>query len=174
MNTSLRDAAESTAHTIAETITETIPALASDAREKIESITPHRSSTRRTPRAVFAAIAVALITLGIVISRLIRTRRAGEVTTDETADDRAVNGNVSSTADRGTRSEDDNGFSEPDTKGVAMSGSADKTKGRIKQAVGDLTDNDEMRREGKVDEAAGKVKDAAKDAVDAVKDKLHR
>lgn len=55
-----------------------------------------------------------------------------------------------------------------------MSGSADKTKGRIKQAAGDLTDNDEMRREGKIDEAAGKVKDAAKDAVDAVKDKLHR
>ena len=49
-----------------------------------------------------------------------------------------------------------------------MSGEADKTKGRIKQAVGDLTDDDELKREGKVDEGAGK----AKDAVDKVKDKL--
>jgi uncharacterized protein YjbJ (UPF0337 family) len=55
-----------------------------------------------------------------------------------------------------------------------MSGSADKTKGRIEQAAGDLTDNDELRREGKIDEAAGKAKDAAKDAVDAITDKLHR
>ena len=49
-----------------------------------------------------------------------------------------------------------------------MSGEADQAKGRIKQAAGDLTDNDDLRREGKVDEAAGKVKDA----VDKVKDKL--
>ncbi len=49
-----------------------------------------------------------------------------------------------------------------------MSGGADEAKGRIKQAVGDLTDDDDLRREGKVDEAAGKVKDA----VDKVKDKL--
>jgi uncharacterized protein YjbJ (UPF0337 family) len=49
-----------------------------------------------------------------------------------------------------------------------MSGEADKTKGRIKQAVGDLTDDDELKREGKVDEGAGKVKEA----VDKVKDKL--
>ena len=49
-----------------------------------------------------------------------------------------------------------------------MSGEGDKTKGRIKQAVGDLTDDDELKREGKVDEGAGKVKDA----VDKVKEKL--
>jgi uncharacterized protein YjbJ (UPF0337 family) len=49
-----------------------------------------------------------------------------------------------------------------------VSGEGDKTKGRIKQAVGDLTDDDELKREGKVDEGAGKVKEA----VDKVKDKL--
>ena len=48
-----------------------------------------------------------------------------------------------------------------------MSGTADKASGRIKQAAGDLTDNDDLKREGKKDETAGK----AKDAVDAVKDK---
>jgi uncharacterized protein YjbJ (UPF0337 family) len=58
-----------------------------------------------------------------------------------------------------------------------MSGEADKASGRIKQAAGDLTDNDELKNEGKKDEAAGKVKDAAddvkdkfNDAVDKVKD----
>lgn len=38
-------------------------------------------------------------------------------------------------------------------------GAADKTKGRLKEAAGALTDNDKLKREGKVDKAAGKVKD---------------
>jgi uncharacterized protein YjbJ (UPF0337 family) len=57
----------------------------------------------------------------------------------------------------------------------------DDAKGRVKEAAGDLTDNDRLKREGKVDQAGGKVKefvDDAKekveDAVDAVKDKLHQ
>ena len=49
-----------------------------------------------------------------------------------------------------------------------MAGETDEAKGRIKQAVGDLTDDNDLKREGKVDETAGKVKDA----VDTVKDKL--
>lgn len=62
-----------------------------------------------------------------------------------------------------------------------MSGTFDKAKGKVKQAAGDLTDDDQLRREGQADEAGGKVKDAidslkdkAEDAVDAVKDKLGR
>ena len=53
-------------------------------------------------------------------------------------------------------------------KGPLMSGEADQAKGRIKQAAGDLTDDKDLKREGKVDEAAGKVKEG----VDKVKDKL--
>jgi uncharacterized protein YjbJ (UPF0337 family) len=49
-----------------------------------------------------------------------------------------------------------------------MSGATDKSKGRVKQAVGDLTGDKELHREGKVDELAGK----AKDLVDKVKDKI--
>lgn len=62
-----------------------------------------------------------------------------------------------------------------------MSGQTDQAKGKVKQAVGDLTENDELKSEGKLDEAAGKVKEAVgsvkdrvEDAVDAVKEKLHR
>jgi uncharacterized protein YjbJ (UPF0337 family) len=50
-----------------------------------------------------------------------------------------------------------------------MSGAADKASGRIKQAAGDLTGNDDLKNEGRKDEAAGKVKDAA----DTVKDKFN-
>jgi uncharacterized protein YjbJ (UPF0337 family) len=49
-----------------------------------------------------------------------------------------------------------------------MSGKADRLKGKLKQAAGDLTDNEGLRRKGKIDEAGGNVKDA----VDKVKDKL--
>jgi len=49
-----------------------------------------------------------------------------------------------------------------------MSGETDKITGRVKQAAGDLTDNDDLKREGKADEAAGKVKEA----IDDTKDKL--
>lgn len=49
-----------------------------------------------------------------------------------------------------------------------MSEETDKAKGRAKEAVGDLTDDDEMKREGKADQASGKVKGA----VDDVKDKF--
>ena len=56
-----------------------------------------------------------------------------------------------------------------------MSGDADKAKGHVKQAVGELTDDDELEREGKIDELAGRAKNAAdkaKDAIDDAKDKL--
>jgi uncharacterized protein YjbJ (UPF0337 family) len=60
-----------------------------------------------------------------------------------------------------------------------MGENLDKAKGRVKQAAGDLTDDDDLRREGKSDELGGKVKDLvddlkdkANDAVDKVKDKI--
>jgi uncharacterized protein YjbJ (UPF0337 family) len=56
-----------------------------------------------------------------------------------------------------------------------MSGDTDKAKGHLKQAVGELTDDDELGREGKIDEMAGRAKnvaDKAKDAIDDAKDKL--
>ena len=61
------------------------------------------------------------------------------------------------------------------------SSTSDDLKGRVKEAVGDLTDNADLKREGKVDRASGKIKETLNDAkdkledvVDEVKDKLHR
>lgn len=49
-------------------------------------------------------------------------------------------------------------------------GNADEAKGRLKEAGGDLTDDDEMKNEGKVDRATGTVKDKADDLADKAKD----
>ena len=51
-----------------------------------------------------------------------------------------------------------------------MTGKQDEIKGRIKEAAGAITDNDELRREGKIDQAAGKVKQAAQKVVEKVQD----
>lgn len=60
-----------------------------------------------------------------------------------------------------------------------MSGEFDQAKGRAKQAVGDLTDDEEMQREGETDEAAGKLKESIDrgkekldEAVDNVRDRI--
>ena len=53
-------------------------------------------------------------------------------------------------------------------------GDLDTAKGRVKQAAGDLTGDDDLKREGKVDEAAGTLKEKIGDAADKVKDALHR
>lgn len=48
----------------------------------------------------------------------------------------------------------------------------DEAKGRLKEAAGDLTDNDDLKREGKVDRAEGAVKEKVDDAADKVKEKI--
>jgi uncharacterized protein YjbJ (UPF0337 family) len=62
-----------------------------------------------------------------------------------------------------------------------MSPNTDDLKGRAKEAVGDMTDDERLKREGKADRASGKAKekldhleDRAEDAIDSVKEKLHR
>ena len=51
-----------------------------------------------------------------------------------------------------------------------MSGKTDEVKGRIKEAAGALIGNDELRDEGKTDQAVGKVKQVAEKAIDKVKE----
>jgi uncharacterized protein YjbJ (UPF0337 family) len=50
------------------------------------------------------------------------------------------------------------------------SGKSDELKGRVKEAAGALTGDDELKREGQVDQAAGKIKQAVEKVVDKVKD----
>ena len=57
----------------------------------------------------------------------------------------------------------------------------EQAKGRAKQAVGDLTDDDDLKAEGARDKAAGsakqkveEAKDKVEDAIDRVKEKFDR
>jgi uncharacterized protein YjbJ (UPF0337 family) len=46
----------------------------------------------------------------------------------------------------------------------------DEAKGRTKQAAGDLTDDEKLKREGKIDRAMSTVKEKVDDVADKVKD----
>lgn len=58
---------------------------------------------------------------------------------------------------------------------------SEQAKGRVKQAVGDLTGDEKLKKEGETDEAAGKAKavihdveEKAEELVDKVKDAVHK
>jgi uncharacterized protein YjbJ (UPF0337 family) len=53
-------------------------------------------------------------------------------------------------------------------------GSKDDAKGRLKEAGGALTGDDDLKNEGKVDQGVGTVKDKVGDAGDKVKDVLNK
>lgn len=48
----------------------------------------------------------------------------------------------------------------------------DQAKGRVKEAAGDLTDDKDLKNEGKADRVGGEIKEKLGDAVDKVKDKV--
>jgi uncharacterized protein YjbJ (UPF0337 family) len=50
----------------------------------------------------------------------------------------------------------------------------DDAKGRIKEAAGALTNDDDLKREGKQDQLAGKAKRAVGDAADKVADGIDK
>ncbi len=50
-----------------------------------------------------------------------------------------------------------------------MVDNADDLKGRVKEAAGDLTDDEDLQREGKVDQGKGKVKDVIDNVADKFK-----
>jgi uncharacterized protein YjbJ (UPF0337 family) len=49
----------------------------------------------------------------------------------------------------------------------------DKTKGKIKQAMGSLTGDEKLKQEGENDELKGQLKGAVKDVKHAAKDAKH-
>jgi uncharacterized protein YjbJ (UPF0337 family) len=51
-----------------------------------------------------------------------------------------------------------------------MGENVDEAKGRVKEVAGDLTDDKDLKREGKIDQATSDVKEKVGDAADKVKD----
>jgi uncharacterized protein YjbJ (UPF0337 family) len=64
------------------------------------------------------------------------------------------------------------GQGEPQSIERGSTMSTDEAKGRLKEAAGDLTDDDDLKREGKVDEVVGHAKDKTDEVGDKVKDAL--
>ena len=54
-----------------------------------------------------------------------------------------------------------------------MGEKTDEMKGRAKEAVGDMTDDPDLKREGKLDRAGASVKGKTRETVDSVKEKLN-
>ncbi len=50
-----------------------------------------------------------------------------------------------------------------------MGAKLDETKGRIKSAAGELTGNEQLKTEGKIDKASGKIKGVLEKAGDRLK-----
>jgi len=50
-----------------------------------------------------------------------------------------------------------------------MGSTTDKIKGRLKEAVGVITDNDRLKSEGQTDQVVGEVKEVAEKVKDKVK-----
>jgi uncharacterized protein YjbJ (UPF0337 family) len=50
-----------------------------------------------------------------------------------------------------------------------MSGTTDKIKGRVKEAVGALANDQDLKNKGKADQASGAIKDGIEKVIDKAK-----
>ena len=55
-----------------------------------------------------------------------------------------------------------------------VKGRAEDVKGKIKEAAGDLTDNERLRQQGQADQVRGKVQGTYGDAKEKVKDAIDK
>ncbi len=126
--------------------------------------TQHHKSPSTTARSltVLGALAAGAL-IAVMVRRLMFDRRLGGVST---VDDGNPSPSSATTAER---------------NGTMASVQPDEIKGRIKEAAGALTDNEDLKREGKTDKAAAsvkegldKVRDKIEDGVDAIKDRINK
>jgi uncharacterized protein YjbJ (UPF0337 family) len=55
---------------------------------------------------------------------------------------------------------------------AGMDDKMDEAKGRVKEAAGDIMDDDDMKREGKADRMGATVKEKTNEVVDKAKDMI--
>jgi uncharacterized protein YjbJ (UPF0337 family) len=55
-----------------------------------------------------------------------------------------------------------------------MDANMDEAKGRMKEAAGDIMDDDQMKKEGKADQMGATIKEKAGDVVDKAKDMINK
>lgn len=57
---------------------------------------------------------------------------------------------------------------------MADDGTADRAKGSVKKAAGELTGDEGLKNEGRVDKGEGKVKEKVDEAAEKLRGLLHR
>lgn len=57
--------------------------------------------------------------------------------------------------------------------GDKISNAAEQAKGKIKETIGDLTDNEQLEAEGRLDQGKGKFKEGVEDVKDGVAEKFN-
>jgi uncharacterized protein YjbJ (UPF0337 family) len=55
-----------------------------------------------------------------------------------------------------------------------MDDKMDEAKGRMKEAAGDMMDNDKLKRKGKVDRMGATIKEKANEVVDKAKEMINK
>lgn len=161
VSTATASGVEAASHLIQE-VSHAVTAAANGRARRLMRATGHgksRSGLGRTLAVIGALGAVALIAM-LVRQRMFDSRKSGVTNVSD--------GNPSSS------------HSSPERNGT-MAVQPDEIKGRIKEAAGALTDDKDLKNEGKTDKAAAsvkdgldKVKDKIEDGVDAIKDRVNK
>lgn len=160
MGSATASGVEAASHLLQE-VSHAVSAAASGPARRLMRATGHgkKSTTPRNLMLLGALAAAALIAV-MAKRRMFDRRNAGVLTADD--------GNPPSS-------------SAPTPERNGTMAQPDEVKGRIKEAAGALTDNDDLKREGKTDKAVGnvkegldKAKDKIEDGIDAVKDRVNK
>lgn len=165
MGTATASGVEAASHLLQE-VSHAVSAAAANtsgrARRMIRSSRRSKRSTTIRNLLLLGALGAA-IAAGVLVQRKMFARRNGGVL-------KADDGNPAPSS-----------ATTPERNGTMASAQPDEFKGRIKEAAGALTDNDDLKREGKTDRAAAnvkegldKAKDKIEDGVDAVKDRMNK
>ena len=161
MGSATASGVEAASHLLQE-VSHAVSAAASGPARRLMRATGHgkRSTTGRN-LLILGAIGAAAVVAVMMQRGMFGRRKGGVMTVDD--------GNPSPSS-----------APTPERNGT-MAPQPDEIKGRIKEAAGALTDNDDLKREGKTDRAVGnvkegldKAKDKIEDGVDAVKDRLNK
>ena len=167
MSTATASGVEAASHLLQE-VTHAVSAAANGRARRLLRATGHgrsRSNLLRNLTLIGAIGAVAVIAM-LVRQRMFDRNKGGVTNVSD--------GNPSSSPKPSTH------MTSPERNGT-MAVQPDEVKGRIKEAAGALTDNEDLKNEGKTDKAAAsvkdgldKVKDKIEDGVDAIKDRINK
>ena len=125
--------------------------------DAVSAVRRRRHPSKLRIRTVAAALVLLAVGVLIIVRRPFGPTRSGESNTL-----------VKSADGSATSDHTNNGHTTNNERNGSMTNHNDDLKGRIKEAAGVLSDNDDLQAEGKRDQQAGKAKQAVDKASDAI------